>query len=183
MARRKERTQPPSAVETANESFNEAVKTPPRASRGSTVTVACKMPHGMLLRLFKLEDHDELVMGGGTKTVKKAVQVGDLVRINGYSVPFGEERRNPVSGGYGLTSGVDAEFMEKWMKDNQDLDAVKNGLIFIHEKPDMVADQAKEQRGIRNGLEPLDPETKKNGRFVDPRIPQKIEKMKKTEEA
>jgi hypothetical protein len=180
MARNRERTQPASRVEEANETFHDAVHRPARSSRGNTVTVACKMPHGMLLRLFVFEDHNELVLGGGMKTIKRAVQVGEMVRLNGYAVPHGQERITPVAGGFGLTV-VDAEFMEKWMEDNQDLDAVKNGLIFVHESNEMAVGQAKEYKGLRNGLEPLDPDTKKNGRFVDPRIPQKVEKLNKEE--
>ena len=76
------------------------------------VTVACKHPSGLLLRLFKMEDGFEPVMGGGTRKIKVPVQYGDAVHINGNRKPRNAGENTPtqeIAGGYGLTHGVDAE--------------------------------------------------------------------------
>ena len=175
------------ALEAAAAAFEHSKQTV-KPSRGRTVAVGCKMPGGMLLRVMRMEERSEATQAG-YRTFKQATPIGEPVKINGYSRPRDDQGVPidlpfPVVGGFAITFGVDAEFMETWMEQNQDLDAVRNGLIFIHEKADMVQDQAKEFKTLRNGLEPIDPETKKNGRYIDPRMPARIQKLKtQTEDA
>lgn len=123
----------------------------------NTVTVACKLPNGLILRVFQMVEHTEPVMGGGNKKVKVARQEGKSVTIRGCAVPFGATPSAPIIGGYALTSNVDADFFALWMKQNADSELVQNKLIFAHEKPDFAAGQANEQQEIRSGLEPIDP--------------------------
>ena len=166
--------QPNQRLEAAKSVFEESKES--RPSRGSVVTVACKMPGGLLLRVGKMVERSETVSGGGTRKYTQWEQIGEAVKIHGYAVPFGQERQHPVAGGFALTHGVPAEFMERWLEDNQDLDAVRNGLIVVHEKESFVIGEAKEKKDVRSGLEAMDPETKRNGRYIDPRMPAKIEK-------
>lgn len=133
----------------------------------ATVTVACKLPHGLMLRLFRMEEHDEPVMGGGTKTVKRAVAIGETLTILGVAAPFGKSPKAQIVGGYALTPGVDADFFKAWMDQNKDSAVVRNKLVMHHEKPDMVAKKAEELAAIRSGLEPLTPDS-------DPRIPRGV---------
>ncbi len=140
-----------------------------RASK--TVTVACKIPGGLILRGFVLVDRSELVMGGGTREIKVAQETGERVVING---PAAEKGKMPIARngmgmpddnlgmvqvehGYALTHGVDAEFFNRWLEQNQTLDAVRNGLIFAHAQVSSVRAQAKDGARIRTGLEPIDP--------------------------
>lgn len=123
----------------------------------STVTVACKLPHGLVLRNFEMITRSEPVMGGGTREVQFAEQRGEPVVIKGYATKWGEAPTIQISGGYALTKGVDAEFFDAWLEQNQDHDAVKSGLIFAAERVDYAADKAKERKDLRNGLEPIDP--------------------------
>ena len=123
----------------------------------STVTVACKLPHGLFLRLFKMVEYSEPVMGGGSKIVPRAEQIGGAVTIHGYAAPFGKPPVAQVVGGYALTPNVDADFFAEWLKQNADHDVVKNNLIFANEKPESVHGKAKGRESIRNGLEPIDP--------------------------
>lgn len=123
----------------------------------NTVTVACKLPSGIILRVFQMVEHSEPVMGGGSKKVKVAHQMGKSVRIRGFAVPFGATPAVPIVGGYGLTPNVDAEFFDLWLKQNADSEIVQNNLIFAHEKQADAAAQAAEQAEIRSGLEPIDP--------------------------
>lgn len=132
-------------------------------AKANTVTVACKLPHGLILRLFDMLDHDEPVMGGGMRTVKKAVPRLETVTLKGYAVPFGKMPDVPVAGGYALTTGVDAEFWDAWLEQNKTTDLVKNNLVFAAERQDTAQGRAREQDEIRNGLEPLDPEKPMKG--------------------
>lgn len=127
------------------------------APEGGTVTVACKLPHGLFLRNFTMIERDEPVMGGGTKVAKVAQEKGDRIRINGVAVPFGAIPNYPIVGGYALTQNVDADFWNEWLRANRDSDVVKNKLIFAHATPAQAHDQSTEQQKVRSGLEPIDP--------------------------
>jgi hypothetical protein len=124
-----------------------------------TVTVACKVANGLLLRLFKMVEDAEPVLGGGTRKIKRAEQIGEAVKINGPGAAlFGRNPAYPVVAGYALTPNVDAEFFTEWLKQNKDHDAVKANLIFAYDKPADVEACAKEHEAQRSGLEPIDPE-------------------------
>lgn len=131
------------------------------------ITVACKLPHGLQLQLYDMEEGSEPVMGGGTKTVKRAVALGDSVKLNGVAVPFGKMPNYMIVGGYALTPNVDAQFFRRWMNDNQDSPIVKNKLILVHEDQVNVTDAAKDHDSVRSGLEPITPDK-------DPRIPRAV---------
>ncbi len=128
-----------------------------------TVSVACKLPNGLALRVFKMIPHSEPVMGGGTRETEIAVPLGETVVLKGYAAPFGMAPDAPVAGGYAITAGVDADFWATWIGQNAEHPAVKNGLIFAAERVDSVQKQAKEQTEIKCGLEALDPEKPMRG--------------------
>lgn len=126
----------------------------------TTVTVACKLPHGLVLRLHTMEDVNEPTAGGGFRKVKRAQVVGEPVTIKGYSRRFDrrtEQAPAAISSSYALTYGVDADFFKKWLDQNKDLDAVKNNLIWAHGEPDMVEGFIKEHEAQKSGFEPIDP--------------------------
>ncbi|MDG4874187.1 hypothetical protein P9273_03625 [Mesorhizobium sp. WSM4935] len=126
----------------------------------ATVTVACKLPHGLVLRLHKMEDVNEPTAGGGFRKVKRAQVVGEPVTIKGYSRPFDrrtEQAPAAVTSSYALTRGVDADFFKAWLDQNKDLDAVKNNLIWAHDDTDMVEGFIKEHAAQKSGFEPVDP--------------------------
>ncbi|MDQ0507404.1 hypothetical protein [Xanthobacter agilis] len=133
---------------------------------GSTVTVACKLPHGLVLRTFIMNKRYEAILGGGTREVEEAAQVGHMVTIKGYAAPHGHAPNAPVSGGYALTSGVDADFWDEWLRQNAEHPAVKAGLIFATERVDTAKKQAEEQAEIKSGLEPLNPDGDARGRGI-----------------
>jgi hypothetical protein len=141
---------------------------------GATVCVACKHPPGILMRVFKREEYQMPVLGGGMRTETRAVALGDPVRINGPAVPHGRTPGYAIVGGFALTPNVPAEIAKAWMEQNKDSALVQNGLIHIHEKVEGCTSEAKQNRTARSGLEPLDVSTThKNGREVpkDPRWP------------
>lgn len=143
---------------------------------GGKVTVACKMPNGLMLRVFNEVEVSVPLFGGGTKTVKEYQEVegAPRVQIKGTAVAFGQTPRAAMAGGYALTPNVDAEFWEQWLAQNRTSDMVRNNLIFATKQPAQARDKAKEQAGIKSGLEPLNPAMKQKGERmvpVDPRYP------------
>jgi hypothetical protein len=144
-------------------------------SKGSkTVTVMCKTPNGLVLRLFRMEDYSVPIPAGGSRNEKRAVQDGDAVVVNGYAAPAGMTpwHKQPVEGGYAMTRNVDRVFWEKWLSQNQDLDAVKNKLIFAVPNRDAAVDQANEQEKVWDGLQPLEQQD-------DPRNPKPMNRSVK----
>ena len=133
----------------------------PTASK--TVTVGCKLPHGLLLRLFEMAEKTVDVIGGGQRVVKEAINahaVDKVVKINGYAVPHGMRSDVAVVGGdtgFALTLGVDREFFEHWLDQNKDTDMVRKGFIFAAGGEQSARDSAKEKKALKNGMEPLDP--------------------------
>lgn len=135
----------------------------PRAR--DVVTVGCKMPNGMILRLHKKETFQVPVLGGGTRDQEQFVPTGDQVTIHGPATPFGKAPRSLVAGGFALTPNVDRAFMRAWMEQNKTHDAVKNGLIFVQDDQHKAHDQAEEMGGdVRTGLEPMHPDPRKDAR-------------------
>jgi hypothetical protein len=129
-----------------------------------TVTVACKLPNGILMRVYAMEEYQEPVMGGGWKAVKRAVQTGSEVLINGMAVAFGKAPPHDLRSGFALTYGVDADLFSEWLKQNKDNDIVKGNkasnnqpYIFAFSKTPDAEAKAKELATLRSGLEPIDP--------------------------
>jgi hypothetical protein len=154
-------------------------------TRNNVVTVACKIPNGLLLRIFRMAPAREQTPTG-FRDIDRAEQVGETTKINGPSVPFGTVQEYTIIGGYALTPNVNKELFEAWLEQNAELPAVRAGLIFAHAKPAMVSDQAKEKKAAMSGLEPLNPDRiMRNGKSVpvDPRFPAQIEKANMKEDA
>lgn len=140
------------------------------------VTVACKVPNGLLLRIGNWQDYNVSDRFGGTRAEKIWVPVGEPVKINGPARGFGEPPRHPEQDGFALTHGVDADFFAKWMHDNADLDVVKHGLIKAHEKPMELKAQTREAAHVKSGMEPLELD---GGQMVDKRIPRRVVKTER----
>lgn len=137
-----------------------------------TVTVGCKIPNGLMLQIYNMVDHDEPVFGGGVRVVKRAVQVGPRIKINGPARYMGQELPHDIKGGCGLTYGVDADFFAKWLEQNKDAPYVRNGLVFAQPtgKPGEIESQIRDHKKLKSGMEPLDLEN------LPPEFRNKIEK-------
>jgi hypothetical protein len=131
-------------------------KTPAPQYTG-TVTVACKLPNGLILRLFKMHDIREQTPTG-VRISQQARQEGQSYTVRGPRIPFGQLPNFMIIGDYALTPNIPRDFWEEWSRQNEELDCVKNKLIYAHEKQDHVADWAKDHAGTISGLEPIDPE-------------------------
>lgn len=121
-----------------------------------TVTVACKVPCGFAMQLYRMEDAQEPVMGGGWKAIKRAVPTGKLVVLHGPAKAIGKDVPWEIKSGVGLTHGVDADFFAKWMEDNKEADVVTGGHIFANVKTGEVLAEAKDRISLKTGLEPID---------------------------
>jgi hypothetical protein len=148
---------------------------------GGTVSVACKLPSGIILRGFNKVSQQVPVLGMPDKfeTREHFVPNGHQAVIKGNAFSPMTGPRGQMSGGYALTHGVDADLWNSWLQANADSDMVKNKLVFAHEKRDSVADKAKGMRTVKSGMEPLDMSTttvKGKTVVVDQRIPRRIHK-------
>lgn len=141
-----------------------------KANSGGVVTIACNMPNGVVLRLDKMVDQDEMTTNG-VRTVKVAEKIGEI-RLHGTAKPFGEERRCAFVAGFALTPNVPAADWEHWLKDNQNSALVHNGCIFAYEKREDVEAAARDHRDVKSGLQPLDMRDPQK----EPRVPRDIKK-------
>lgn len=147
-----------------------------RESRsGQKVTVACKVPNGIVIRAFEWNEEDVPVFGGGVKRSRVARPTGDQVVINGPAYPFGQIPPYTIVGGYALTDNVDAELWDLWLEQNAKSALVRNKQIFAYDKPEMAAGAAKEHASVRSGMEGINPGVVKDKdgkeRPADPRMP------------
>jgi len=148
---------------------------------GDTITVACARPNGLVLRIFDWTEVPEPMQGGGSKMVKRSVEV-DRIKLNGYwDIIPREERDSPraMTARHGLTHGVDKALYEKWVHQNKENPLVKNKIVFGASEP-TVKEVAKELQGEQRykGHDPLDPTVVFNngiGRPKDPRFPRKVD--------
>jgi hypothetical protein len=125
----------------------------------ATCTVACKVPNGIIMRIYEMIEAIEPSPMGG-RTIKQARQVGKDIRIKGATTPTPNTMQfNQLMHGYGITQGVPKDVWEKWLEQHKDADIVINKLIFAYEDSNQTFNRASKQRkeGVRSGLEPLDP--------------------------
>lgn len=122
-----------------------------------TLTVACKIPTGLVIQVYVSEEWDEPVMGGGTRRAKRAVKRGDPIKLNGPAKFFNKAPLHDIRNGVGLTYGVDADTFNEWVKQNADSDFIKKRMVFAHAKTPEVDAQAKDLRTEKSGMERMNP--------------------------
>ncbi len=127
------------------------------AGSTATVTVACKLPNGLWLRVFEWEEFDEPMYGGGFKRNKRSIETGRYM-VRGPAHPQQKAPTVALQSGYALTPGIPKEFWDKWLHDNRKTPMVEKGLIFAHENKQRVRDMAKDNKDVKTGLERIDPE-------------------------
>lgn len=126
------------------------------ARSGETVTVACKVPNGMRLRLFGHRIVRVPVLGGGVAEEKQAYQIGESIVVNGPKWPVNQPMPDfRIVGNAGITSGVPKEFWDKWVEQNEEHDAYLNRMIFAMPTEDAAVGRAKEEVATRSGAEPM----------------------------
>jgi hypothetical protein len=144
---------------------------------GEKVTVACKLPHGLILRVFNKTTRREAILGGGTREFEVFEPDPNIaIRIHGNVAPFGKAVPGlHEASGYALTHNVPKDIWDRWLEANADSDIVRQKLVFAAPTRDAAESMATDAKDVRSGLEPMNPERKQlpNGRSapVDPRWP------------
>jgi hypothetical protein len=133
---------------------------------GDTVYVACKIPHGLILRVFEPEVVAELQRDGSSKDVKRWIPVPEAqFVIQGPWFASAGQAYNKnngavvqlLPGGYAITEGCPKDTWDKWYEQNKGTPLVKNGIIFAHKERQSVVDEARKRAKVESGLEPIDP--------------------------
>lgn len=97
---------------------------------GNVVTVACKLPHGLVL---EMKDSPPVAINGSLHA-------------------------SAVAHGYGITEGVPAEFFTAWAAKYKDATFIRKGMVFALPKTDDVKAKAKETKALKTGFERVNPE-------------------------
>lgn len=129
----------------------------PRKTGTATVTVASKLPHGLMMKVYDMVEVDQLVMGGGMRRVKEARPREVTYRLNGNSVAQNRAPGCEIIGGFALTHGIPRDFWDMWLSQHKDWMAVKNGLIFAHDGLEDARAESTEKKDLRSNLERINP--------------------------
>lgn len=121
--------------------------TPTDTASNETCVVGCKLPHGLNL---------DLEIRPGDKK-KKVAPVTQRIKLNGAN-------SSHIIGGYGLTQAVPKALFLAWLTKNSALPFVRNGSVFMETSETRARDAARERRGEKTGMEPIDPLDRKNGK-------------------
>jgi hypothetical protein len=143
----------------------QVIQSPARqpSSAGAKVVVACKLPHGIRIRPFKMMTERELTPMG-SREIQVARPCGGEILVHGNAVQFGAIPTFKIVRGFALTEGVDRDTWVNWFDANQASDMVRNGLIFAEDTVERAVSRANESGKVLSGLEPF----RKAG---DPRAP------------
>lgn len=126
-----------------------------------TVTMGCKVPNGVVLRLFDLVDV-QLSMNGIVLTEKQAQQREGEYVLNGFSIDLGKMAggippEHQIIGGFGLTSGIPRDFADEWFAQNAQSALVRNKIVFMERNENEARAHARDYASLQSGLQPVDP--------------------------
>lgn len=127
-----------------------AAPAPAKAAKGGQVTVACKMPNGVVLNFNRYERVNEQ-----TLDIHKHVDTRRIV-LKGYAHKVGEPPPVLIAGGYALTN-VDADLWGEWVDTHKGNDLLSDRLIFAASTPDRAVAQAREQAKVPAQFPPTKP--------------------------
>lgn len=127
------------------------------------VTVACKMPMGLILRTFEMRETTQLSQAGAAMKVPMAFPEERKHFVRGPSHPQNQAPKAELREAFALTPDVPADLWNKWLEQNADSDIVRNGLIFAAGDDKSVKAQANDHRKQMSGLERLDPKAMPDG--------------------
>ncbi len=137
----------------------------PKVGHDSTrqVYVGCKLPNGVILRLFRWIDDRGTPKDKNTGEREKIAVPAtgpngkpQEVRLRGPALRFGAQPRFVIAGGYALTP-IDADFWEKWADQNKGSSLIENKLLFAMDTPHAAEQEAVGLADVKSGFEPVDP--------------------------
>lgn len=122
------------------------------------VSVACKMPNGLILRGMDRTIVPELVQGGGVREVVCFVPNGEQIVLGGTSARVGDPRPPLLTAsGYRVTPNVPKKLWDDWLEANKNSDLVRNRIVFASEKREDVEAFGRQHDVVVTGLEGIDP--------------------------
>jgi hypothetical protein len=142
---------------------------------GGTVTIACKLPNGVLAEVWDMDPEHAMTVSdgqGGKRTIYQRIPYSaesDKLLIKGNAaerrLETADDRGVPRDGpplesvvcGFGLTTGVDADWAALWFEQNKQWPPVARGMIFMAGTTASARDQARDHKGIVTKLEPINP--------------------------
>lgn len=141
-----------------------------------TVTVGCRLPHGLVLQAYEWVEKTYFNKEGMSRTVKEAqpMEGSGKVVINGNARRPGEDKLDvygdPISlaSGYAITQGVDQELWDAWYEANKNQAYIKNEMVFAFPNLRDMKAKARENIDIRSGFEKINPDG--DGRMPGNRI-------------
>jgi len=128
-----------------------------------TVTVACKLPMGMLLRTFEMRETTQLSQAGQAMKVPMAFAKQRQHFVFGPSHPQNKAPKSELRDAFALTPDVPKDLWDEWLDQNKDSDLVRNGLIFAHGEERSLRAQTADHAKQMSGLERLDPKAMPQG--------------------
>lgn len=134
-----------------------AVKVEPKSKY---VTIGCKVPMGVILRLQSLKAFKHPTPGGGFHEELRSEPMPNVAEIviAGNAAEAGKLPRltgMPNIGDYALTHNVPRDVWEEWCKQNHDSDLLKNGMLFCQSDRARAEDMAKDNAMRWSGMGPL----------------------------
>jgi hypothetical protein len=135
------------------------------------VTVACKLPNGLILEIRPMIDSSEQTPTGIPRSFKIAAAsmapTWPRFHIRGNGIFVGQPPAFPIEHGYAFTPKIPKEFWERWLEVNKDSEVVKNRVIFAFQSIEDVHIEASNNKKVRTGLEPLEPNVEDdNGKVI-----------------
>jgi hypothetical protein len=129
------------------------------------VTVCCRMPHGLELRISPPGDAERRAKMSANKTPDLSpVAYVDRVVIKGANrAPDYHLKDNRLLGRVGRTQ-VDKSFWDAWLAQNKDGPLVQNSCVFAEATDARAEAKSREFRNVKTGFEPIEPDDlKKKG--------------------
>lgn len=116
-----------------------------------TVVVACKLPHGLQIRLGQKTEK----AGEGRDAHLIVTDEGRAQLING--AHHRDQDGIPAAvGGYGFTPNVDADEMAAWLNTNKGFAPVAANMLFVEKDMNSAKAKARELASETSGFERLD---------------------------
>lgn len=125
-------------------------------SSGEVVTIACKVPMGMILRCCRKTMMDRKMHDGSTKAVPEYHPFGKEYRVYGPSHPQNAGPHCTIIGDYALTPNIPKEFYDLWYSQHRNDAMVVSRAIFANSS-NKINGESKEYAKVKSGLERLDP--------------------------
>lgn len=119
----------------------------------ATVTIGCKLPHGLWLELITLPDADI------AKQTRVPAPTGPRVKLNGANTLRIQDPVSPVNPANGrfATTVIEKSFWDKWYERNKELEFMKIGAVFVVADEKTAKAIAEERKDLKTGFEPIVP--------------------------